>query len=239
MKFNTLAWTALCFYYRSAGEKRYVSVMSDRKFLEHLRTAPEEVSLKELEEKAIIGFINIQNYDLLIGHKLTENILNQIIGLREELSQLRNTSLLECNLNDRSVVKAINRVYSELHVDGLWVTGASKIAHLLNDNLFPPISLDIARHFGIQYHTDITPWLQRMQWDIQEANDDFYKMGLEGSPSHFLSCKLEYSVVGCEKSLVKFADEYFWLCYGDGLTVPPKWIPTFQQQGSNDRQLLV
>jgi len=124
------------------------------------------------------------------------------------------------------VAKGINRIYSELRVDGLWVTGASKIAHLLNDSLFPPISLDIARHFGIKYQTDVTPWLRRMQWDIQEATDDFYKQGLEGTPNQFLSEKLGYMMLGYEKSLAKFDDEYYWLCYGDGLPIPPEWIPT-------------
>jgi len=199
--------------------------MSDSKFLERLRYTPEEVSHKEFEEKAILGFINIQNYDLLIGHKLSENILTKIINMRDDLSIIRDLSLIECNFDDQRVVSVINQIYSELRVDGLWITGASKIAHILNDKLLPPISLDIARHFGIQYKTDVTSWLRRMQWDIQEATDDFEGQGIKGTPNRFLSDKLGYVVCGYEKSLIKFADEYYWLCYGDGLPIPPEWTP--------------
>ncbi len=226
MTFSELAWAGLCFYYRLAGDKRYSAIMSDRKFLERLRCTPEEITLKEFEEKAILGFIDIQNYDLLIGHKLAENVLAKIINLRDEISMLRDFSLVECNLDDQRVVKGINRIYSELHVDGLWVTGVSKIAHLLNDRLLPPINLDIAQHFGIQCQTDATPWLRRMQWDIQEATDDFHNQLFERTPNQFLSDKLGYSMCGYEKSLVKFADEYYWLYYSDGLPIPPRWIPT-------------
>jgi hypothetical protein len=225
MTFSELAWAGLCFYYRLAGDNRYSAVMSDRKFIERLRCAPEELTPKEFEEKAILGFINIQNYDLLIGHKLAENVLTKIIHLRDEVSMLRDLSLVESDLDDQIVVKGINRIYSELNVDGLWITGISKIAHLLNDRLLPPISLDIAQHFDIQCQTDVTPWLRRMQYDIQEATDDFHNQIFEGAPSQFLSDKLGYLMRGYEKSLIKFADEYYWLCYSDGLSIPPKWIP--------------
>ena len=227
MKFNELAWAGFCFYYRSAGDKRYSIIMNDREFLSQIRSRPESLRLNEFEEKAILGYINIQNYDLLLGHKLTESILIQLNNLKKEISFLQDLSLAECDLEDKDVANAINRIYSELQVNGLWMTGASKIAHLLNDRLLPPISLDIARHFGIQYKTDITPWLKRMQWDIQEAIDDFNNHELKGAPSQYLSENLGYSVCGCgyEKSLAKFADEYYWLCYGEGMPVPPRWIP--------------
>jgi hypothetical protein len=238
MKFNTLAWSAVCFYYKSAGDKRYSTVMSDHQFIEQLRHNPKEVSIKEFEEKAILGFVNIQNYDLLIGHKLTESILTQIIYLQDDLSKLQDLSLIECNL-DHKVVNLINRIYSELCVKGLWITGASKIAHLLNDDLFPPISIDIARHFDIQYKTDITQLLQIMQRDIQEATNDFHKQGLEGTPNQLLSDKLGYTMLGYKKSLSKFADEYYWLSYGDGLPIPPKWIPDILLKDRDNKHLLI
>jgi len=225
MRFNELAWAGLCFYYRSVGDRRYSAIMSDHEFLTKLRYNPEELSMKEFEEKAILGFINIQNYDLLIEHKLTESILTKIIQLRDEISMLRDLSLIECNLDDQKLVKGINCICSELYVDGLWATGASKIAHLLNDRLLPPISLDIARHFGIQYRKDVTPWLLRMQCDIQEATDDFHTQKFEGAPEKFLSDRLRYTALGYEKALVKFADEYYWLCYDDKLPIPPYWVP--------------
>ena len=225
MKFNELAWASVCFYYRSAGDKRYSVIMRDHEFLAKIRYNPQDVSLKEFEEKAILGFIDIQNYDLLVEHKLTENILTKIKNLQDELSMLQGLSLINCNFDEQRVVEGIDRIYSELCVNGLWITGASKIAHLLNDKLLPPVSREIAKHFSIQYQTGFTPWLRRMQWDVQEATDDFYKQGLEETPSQFLSDKLGYIALGYEKSLAKFADEYYWLCYSDNLPIPPRWIP--------------
>jgi hypothetical protein len=225
MRFNELAWAGFCFYYRSGGDKRYSAIMSDREFLSQIRNHPERIRLNEFEEKAILGYINIQNFDLLLKHKLTENILTKLTSLKREISFLQDLSLAECNLEEEELVDAVNRIYSELQVDGLWITGASKIAHLLNDRLLPPISLDIARHFEINYRADITPWLKRMQWDIQEAVDDFNQQAYEGTPSRYLSEKLGYQICGYDKSLVKFADEYYWLVYGDRLPIPPKWVP--------------
>lgn len=226
VRFNEIAWAGFCFYYRSAGDKRYSAIMSDCQFLSQIRANPERISLSEFEEKAILGYINIQNYDLLLGHKLTENILIKLTSLKKEISFLQDLSLIECDLKDKEVVDAINRIYFELQVDGMWITGASKIAHLLNDKLLPPISLNISMHFDI-HKGDLTPWLKRMQWDIQEAIEDFNKMSLEGTPSQYLSENMGYSTCDCgyEKSLVKFTDEYYWLIYGDGLPIPPKWIP--------------
>ena len=227
MKFNELAWAGFCFYYRSGGDKRYSMIVSNHQFISEIRNNPERIRLNEFEEKAVLGYINIQNYDLLLGHKLTENILIKLVSLKKEISSLQDLQLAECDLANKEIVHAINRIYSELQVDGLWITGASKIAHLLNEKLLPPISLDIVRHFGIEYKSDITPWLKRMQWEIQEVIEDFKNQALEGTPSQFLSQNLGFSTCGCgyEKSLVKFADEYYWLCYGDGLPIPPKWIP--------------
>ncbi len=62
MKFNTLAWSAVCFYCRSAGEKiyGYLSISTKRKMLEEskilVREVVEDISFAllysiELEER--------------------------------------------------------------------------------------------------------------------------------------------------------------------------------------------
>jgi len=226
MRFNEIAWAGFCFYYRSAGDKRYSVIMSDYEFLAQIRNNTRGISLSEFEEKAVLGYINIQNYDLLLGHKLTENILVKLKNLKKEISLLQELSIVECNLDDKEIVDAINRIYSELQIEGLWMTGASKIAHLLNDRLLPPISLNIAMHFGI-HKDNITQWLNKIQKDIQEAVDDFENQKYEGTVSQYLSEKLGYlnHGYGYSKSLIKFVDEYYWLVYDDRLPIPPKWIP--------------
>jgi hypothetical protein len=227
MKFNELAWAAFCFYYRSGGDRRYSAIMCDTEFLKKFRKEPETLGLREIQEKVILGYINIQNYDLLVGHRLTETLLMKIIGLNKEIAFLQNRSLADCDLQDKELDHAVNQVYAELQIDGLWVTGASKIAHLLSDSLLPPISVNISRHFDINWKIGVIPWLKRIQHEIREAEEDAASLHIGEAPHVYLSRKLGYLSPGkgfC-KSMVKFADEYYWLRFGDNLPVPPAWNP--------------
>ena len=71
MNFNTLCWSAVCFCYRSIGDQRYGRIMRDTAFLTRLRKNPKKVSSRELEEKLILGYVNIEYYDLFVmGLKL-------------------------------------------------------------------------------------------------------------------------------------------------------------------------
>jgi hypothetical protein len=226
MKFNDLAWGAVGFYYRCAGDKRYSDIMKDAEFLKRLRCQPGDISPKEFEIKAILGFIKLESYDLLVSHQLAKNVMDKIILLQPELSGMNNLSLLECDLNDKSVSDALARVYNELQSYGLWITGASKIAHILNNHLFPVISPALTRHFNVtDSGASIRHWLLKTQNDLQEAASDFSQQGLPGTPEQYLSRQLGYSAQGYEKSMVKFADEYYWLRYAAGLSVPPRWTP--------------
>jgi hypothetical protein len=227
MNFDQLAWGAVCFYYRAAGDNKYGKIMSDTTFISKLRTAPDQISVTEFEEKVILKHVKIENYDLLIGHKLAQTILTKIIELQPEIRSLQDTSLLECNLSDNDTVEKISNIYATLYsINGLWVTGVSKIAHLLNDRLFALLNMDISSHFQLfDTETSLTKWIRIIQQNAQEVTQDFNKKGYTGSPGLYLSQKLGYADIGYEKSLIKFIDEYFWLRLGDNLPVPPKWIP--------------
>ena len=123
--------------------------------------------------------------------------------------------------------------YAELRVYGLWITGASKIAHLLNDRLFPLLSPTLARYFNISDDkTSIKNWLFRIQSDAREVTEDYRIEQGTGNPEQFLSNQLGYSGEGCEKSLLKFIDEYYWLRYADCLPVPPIWTPDMMKPGT-------
>lgn len=232
MDFNTLAWAAFCFYYRSVGDTKYGKLMKDVKFLDLLRNAPAELTPAEFEEKVLLGYIQVQNYDLLIGHKLAESILKELMALQSDVDALRGKTLINCDLSDNEAREKINRVYSTLcTVNGLWLTGASKIAHLLNDNLFVMLNLNISNHFELlQGNTSLTNWLGITQQNALEVTIDFQSYGHDSSPEGFLSDKLGYKDQGYQKSLVKFLDEYYWLKFGDNLPVPPKWIPELMPQ---------
>jgi len=207
--------------------------MRDTAFLSKLREAPFDISPLEFEEKVILNHVNIENYDLLIGHNLAQNVLNKIVELQPEVSSLQNVTLLDCDLSDSEVTEKINRVYAGLYsIQGLWLTGVSKIAHLLNDKLFAILNLDISNHFGLlEGNTSLVQWLGVTQQNAQEVTQDFHEQGFSGSPEKYLSDKLGYTSLGYEKSLVKFLDEYFWLRFGDNLPVPPRWVPPYIEEG--------
>jgi hypothetical protein len=229
MKFNELSWAAVCFYYRSIGDHKYAKIMRDASFISKLREAPSEIKPAEFEEKVILDYINIESYDLLIGHNLAGNVLAKIIELQPEISFLQNFTLLDCDLYFGDITEKINRIYATLFsVRGLWLTGVSKIAHLLNDKLLAILNLNISSYFGLlEGNTNLVTWLRLMQQNAREVTDDFHAQGFSGLPERFLSDRLGYAGYGYEKSLVKFLDEYFWLCFGDNLPIPPRWVPPF------------
>jgi hypothetical protein len=209
--------------------------MSDTEFLTNLRESPFRISPAEFEEKIILDYVNIENYDLLIGHNLAHNILINIVELQPEISFLKNLTLLDCDLYLGAMAEKINSIYTGLlSIQGLWLTGVSKIAHLLNDKLLPILNLNISAHFGLlEGNADLISWLQMAQKHAREAADDFSQQGFTGSPEAFLSEKIGYSSYGYQKSLVKFLDEYFWLRFGDNLPIPPQWVPPHIEQSQD------
>ena len=229
MNFNQLAWGAICFYYRTSGDNKYNRIIRDTDFLTRLRQEPFNVNATEFEEKVLVDHVNIENYDLLIGHGLAVNILNEIIQLQPEIAALQDISLTDCDLSDPGITDRINRIYTGIYsVDGLWLTGVSKIVHLLNNNLFPLLNLNISKQFGmLEGNTNLINWVKITQDNAREVTEDFAKQKHHGSPAQHLSEKLGYSQYGCQKSLVKFLDEFFWLRFGDNLPVPPRWVPPY------------
>lgn len=229
MNFNQLSWGALCFYYRSAGDYKYGKIMKNTSFLSRLRENPADISVTEFEENVILGHVNVENYDLLIGHNLAGKVLAKIIELKPIISSLQDTNLLDFDFSDSDMVNNIRNLYSGLYsIRGLWLTGVSKISHLLNDNLLVLLNLNISSHFKlVEENTNLIEWLKITQGNFREVTDDFKKQGFPGSPAEFLSDKLGYTKQGYRKSLVKFIDEYFWLRFGDNLPVPPAWAPIY------------
>jgi hypothetical protein len=226
LKFNDLAWASVCFYYRSAGDKRYRTMMIDHDFLTRLRKTPWDVSPREFEERVVLGLINVEHYDLLVHNKLAKTLLQKVTELESEIPNITEISLIDCDINDPDTMAVIERTFSALNIDGLWFTGISKIAHVLNDRFFPILSPDLVRHFKISDDANsLKQWLNTVQQDIREVTQDFKIHNLEGSPEEFISDKIGYAHEGYQKSIIKLVDEYYWLRHGDHLEVPPKWVP--------------
>ncbi len=227
MKFHDLAWAAICFQYRSVGDKRYCGIIQDSDFLTKLRHEPYEVTAKEFEDKVILNYIDIAHYDLLMGHNFAHQILMQIIELQPEISALEKYDILNCDLNDTGFQSNVTKLYNRFsNVEGLWVTGTSKILHLINNRLFAPLNRNLIDQLNIGTSDHLlVDWLQILQKEAREVDDDFREQGFDGSIDAYLSDKLGYTKNDCQKSLVKFLDEYYWLTVGDNLAVPPLWIP--------------
>ena len=228
VNFNDIAWAAVCFYYRSVADRRYCKTLSDTPFIEKLRQAPHVITASEFEQKVLLDYVNISNYDVLIEHKLAERLLEIIIELQPDISALQGLTLLDCNLSDRTIADRIDKIYVALYsVPGLWVTGVSKIAHLLNDKLLVLLNLDISTYFRLPDGSiAIITWVKSIQDSAKQVTRDFQEQGYEGTPEEFISEKLGYTKHGCRKSLVKYLDEYYWLRFSDNLLIPPPWTPT-------------
>ncbi|MFP3879565.1 MAG: hypothetical protein ACLFVA_01235 [Dehalococcoidia bacterium] len=226
--FNDLAWAALCFYYRSIADKKYCRIICDTPFIERLRQSPHEITPSEFEQKVLLDYVSISNYDLLIEHKIAEHLLESIVGLQLDVSALQGLTLLDCDLSDTDIADRIKRIYTALHsAPGLWVTGVSKIAHLLNDRLLALLNPDISAHFSLLDDTSgLISWTKILQDSATQVTRDFQDRGYPGTPEDFISEKLGYTRNGCHKSLAKYLDEYYWLRFADSLPIPPPWTPT-------------
>ena len=228
MKFSDLSWAALLYYYKSGGDRKYVKLFRDTEFIAKLRQTPWDIPYEEFEAKVIFGFISS------VGLRLPavrgkDNLLTQIIDLHPSISNLQNQRLSDCDLSDEALLESIRQIYDRFSgIHGFWVTGISKISHVLNDSLFAALNLSTSSYFGLFGGSeDFIKWLKLTQESAQEVVEDFNSLGLPESPEEFLSDKLGYTNYGCQKSLARFIDEYFWLTTSENLPIPPKWLPTF------------
>ena len=123
------------------GDKKYGRIMSDTSFISKLRETPSDINVSEFEQKILLDFVSIQSYDLLVQNKLAEAILAKILDLQPVISSLQNYTILNCNLSEKNIAEAIKAIYSGFNdINGLWVTGISKIIHVLNNTLFPTLT---------------------------------------------------------------------------------------------------
>jgi hypothetical protein len=226
--FSDLAWAAVCFYYRSVADRKYCSILGDAPFLEKLRQTPQVIRAPEFEQKILLDYVRIINYDVLVQHRLAERLLELIVDLQPDVLALQRLTLLDCDLSDSAIADRIENIYATLFsVPGLWATGVSKIAHLLNDKLLVLLNTDLSGHFRLlDGGTGVITWAKLLQDSARQATRDFEERGYQGTPEEFISDKLGYTRHGCGKSLVKYLDEYYWLRYAESLPIPPPWTPT-------------
>lgn len=225
MKFIVLAWSSLLYYYKSSGDNKYVRLFSDTEFLSKLRKNPSEISEEEFDRRVVLGFIS--DIGIRFAAPNEKKLFTIIKEITKSLSLLGDADLLTCDLSDEKQVEAIKQILNTLNnIKGLWITGISKIAHLLSDKLFVAVNVSTLSYFGLFGEIDgYIKWLEIAQQNAREVTEDFSNLGFEGTPEEFLSDRLGYTTAGCRKSLARFIDEYFWIKIGENLPVPPRWIP--------------
>ena len=230
MKFIDLSWAAVCYYYRSSGDRKYCKIISDRQFIDALKDNPQNIDYREFESKVILDYIQISNYDLLYKSNFSRNILSKLSELNGTLKYFKDKTIVDCNFSDPNVVKAIRKIFENLlHIECLWVTGASKILHILYSDLFAPMSPKIEDHFR-EYtkHNEYISWLIFVQRNALDVIHDFNESYPFDKPEEYLSQNIYYRKNQCSKSLVKYIDEYYWLTLDDKLPVPPIWLPEYK-----------
>jgi hypothetical protein len=230
MKFDDLAWAAFCYFYATKGDYKYVTLFKDRSLISTLRQNPSLVSFDDFKNKVITDFLNSWGR-MFIMETTGREILSAITELPGYLAPFEEMSLLTSDLSDSKAVNSIKHIYDRLSgIDYIDMTGASKIAHILNDSLFVMLDRGIRLHFKVEKSADgYVTWLKTMQQRAIEVAADFCLKGLPGSPEQFLSDKLGYTAQGCTKSLAKFLDEFYWLTTGKDLPVPPRWWPGLRE----------
>lgn len=239
MKFQDLCWSAMLFQYRSRNDRRYLTIMEDSDFIAKLREKPDTVGINEFEQKVILNYIMVCNYDLLLKHEFSHAILSAIVDLEPEFNYFKNISILDIDLSDNNVEAKLTNIFCRFcKIKGLQLLGVSKILHLMNDKLFSIITKDFTDQYRTSdYSSRPIKWLKQIQIDAKEIIDDFNKINTGSTVEEYLASKLGIGEKGFKKSIVKYIDEYYWIKTIDRLELPPNWIPSYEKNSRDGNEI--
>lgn len=231
MNYKEIAWAAVIDCCIAGNNNRYVEFFRNKNLINDLRQNPYSVPLAVFKDKVISNFLNPWGR-MRWEDSTAEDIYKAIIALHPFTLKIGNDTLMTCNLSSGSTVcNVTGKIYDGLtSIRGVNMVGFSKIAHILNDSLFPLIDNPMREQYKEVYGIGNScqgyiNWMIEMQKQACAVVGDFHKQGFAGSLEILLSQKLGLASVGCNKSLVKFLDEYYWLTVTRGVPIPPKWIP--------------
>ena len=215
MNYKEIAWAAFIDKCIAGNSNKYVELFRNTNLINKLRQNPSLVPFQDFHNKVIKYFLN--SWGRMYFQDVTaKEIYEAVIELNPIVRGIINDSLVKCNLNSGSIVcQATEKIYYRLTaIRGVNLVGFSKIAHILNDSLFPLIDNPIRKKYEKVYHVTKSPegytnWMREMQIQAGEVTKDYQKKGYTGTPELFLSQNLGYTSEGCNKSLIKFLDEYY------------------------------
>ncbi len=229
LSFESLAWASL-FYHHMANsnhDEHYRNLLT-ADIVSTLRTNPTDLTLKEVRENIIQGFLN--PWGCRLANNTHDVLAAQIIQvtrqIHEDLQSLNGTKLLDLDLDNNKT--AIKNCYQEMANIGnrFSHTAASKLLHIINPELFVMWDRPMRTHCRNIYNIlegeeGYFEYMKKMQKGLRQVLDSFPR-AKEECPAEFLSKKL-----GIEppKTLVKYLDEYNWITITNNVILPPSWHP--------------
>lgn len=230
LSFESLAWASL-FYHHTAipDEKNGYRKLLDSKVILTLRTTPAKLTVEQVRDEIIKGFLNKWGCRLATNNH--EVIAKHIIGvtraIHEDLESLEELKLIDLDFESYGdAIKNCYQTMSSLVGSGFSHTAVSKLLHMINPELF--VMWDGPMRKGYKEDCTITEdadgyfkYMKKMREGLQKVSQSFL-ITYEGCPAEFLSKKLEIKTT---KTIVKHLDEYNWITITKGAKLPPTWHP--------------
>ncbi len=230
---NEVMW-ATCTYRNSpySYDSSYLTVLTDKPFLERLRVNTASLSISDVRWK-LIGFLNqwgcrLRDYD----DTTARNLHKLIVQIQPQYCKFNGNSILDLPLSNESLQDEIYQIFSVFLVypnpvyKNFGWTALSKTLHVINPELFPmwdaAIRLEYWSHdrsideSGRGYIKFMIATQEIAGMLVAEFRNRFGREDL----ASFLSDRLQ---IGVSQSLIKFIDEFNWVRFTRGEKMPKDW----------------
>ena len=233
LTYDKLAWAAfVASVFKETGPQAYMSIFRDAEFRGSLVHRPAQVSLSDIQDKLIAGFLNKWRTRFPKNDDSATAIRNVLERRAPLLKKLEGLSIDTANFCEAITVDGSNVPISDVIAnifDGLaWAYGfrttlAAKVMGVLNPWLFVMWDDSIALHYGSSFSGEgYMDFLRKMQILAQSCLSDFAQRFMQENLATHLSRKLGYDP---PLTLAKYLDEYNWITITKKITLPPKWHP--------------
>lgn len=243
MDWNQIAWA--CFLYGAiGGDKTYLKVSKDRQWLRDLRNSPQDLSVSDIQDHIIRGFLNPWNCRLPNRPETASELRDCLIRTHVYMHALKDVDLRddfsrELMVGPETMMRIgdlVAECYSQLRgcTANFAATATSKLLHIIAPNLFVMWDKPILAHYRIvdkcirDSSTGFRQFHLKMQEIIRSIDQSFASASLAPPPladqrfENYLSDRLSPEQ---PKSAAKFLDEYNWVVITNGVQTPPPWHP--------------
>lgn len=195
-------------YHRCYGNDYDTALNCYRDALEKRRSGPNPCKPSREEAWILLSFANGWNANMTATF---ENVQGALSEIEPDLKKLCSKTILNVGLDDETC-ELIGRNFEKLarcnpkkHNEA---TGASKILHIINPDLFVMWDRSIVNHYGCGEWIPYTNYLSKMQQLAKQAVAE----AIDNEKNH--SCETAIaSLTGCKHTLAKALDEYNFMKY--------------------------